>query len=153
MTTVTETPAVPAHDAESATSGPVQAKARKVSSFGRRTCPECAEVFTARHHAAVFCTPAHQRAFHGRSMARGKVAVPFVAAWRSSRNAKVNRVVGKFAFAEICRLADAWNREDAEADRPSMVQYVRGRMYASDYGLAAEDRAVRAGKAPAKPKA
>lgn len=120
----------------------VVAKPRKVSTFGRRSCPECGETFTARHHAARFCSPAHQRQFHNRSMGRGKVAMPYLMAWRGTKSLKAttaasrgsavdkvkrerDRAMGKFAFGNLCALADQFNREDREAGRPSMVAYVR----------------------------
>lgn len=122
----------------------IPAKPKAKASFGRMTCPECGVKFTRYHHSALFCSPAHQRAFHGRNMARGKVAMPYVQAWRTSRNRKADAIVGRFAWGELCRMSDLWSAEDRDAGRPSAVDYVRGRMYMADGGLAREDKALRA---------
>jgi uncharacterized Zn finger protein (UPF0148 family) len=150
-TTDTVSPVLTTATAEMAA---IPAKPKAKASFGRMTCPECGVKFTRFHHSALFCSPAHQRAFHGRNMARGKVAMPYVQAWRSARNRKDDAVVGRYAWAELCRMSDAWAAEDREAGRPGAVDYVRSRMYQADGALAREDKALRdATKAKAADKA
>lgn len=152
MTQVSETPALADAAPIAAESGGVSAKAKTPRTFGKRVCPECAAVFVAKHHAAMFCQPAHQRAFHARNMARGKVAVPYVAAWRTSRNNRKDRVVGKFAFGQLCRMADQWAAEDRDAGRPTVIDYMRLRMRTEAPELTREDREAMKGVKPVKTK-
>ena len=87
----------------------------------RRTCLECGEGFKSWHPDAAFCSRAHGTAFHNRSAKRGKVATPLLLAWRGKRG---SGDVAKYAFQELCRMADLWNAEDREAGRPNMIATV-----------------------------
>lgn len=89
----------------------------------RHICPECNAPFTGSI-VATFCTPKHKQAFHGRSMKRGQVMMPLVIAWRSGRGQKE---VSRWAYGEMCRLADLWASEDREAGRAPQAAYVAGK--------------------------
>lgn len=90
----------------------------------RHTCPECAAAFTGAQDAR-FCTPAHKDAFWNREAKRGKVLTPLFRAWRGGRGASD---VARYAFSEICSLADIWNAEDRAAGRMSAAEFVRPKM-------------------------
>jgi hypothetical protein len=90
----------------------------------RRTCLECGAGFKSWHPDAAFCSREHGTAFHNRSAKRGKVATPFLLAWRGKRG---SGDVAKYAFQELCRMADLWNAEDREAGRPNMIPLVEGK--------------------------
>lgn len=91
----------------------------------RRTCQECGTVFRHWHADAAFCTKAHGTAFHNRQAKRGKVAIPILLGWRGKRG---SGPIAKFAFGELCALADGWNAEDRAAGRPPMYPLVSRKM-------------------------
>jgi hypothetical protein len=106
---------------------PVQAateppKARK-KAF-RHVCPECAVTFIGARDTR-FCTTAHKDSFWNREAKRGKVAMPLMRAWRGGRG---SGDVARYAFTELCALADRWNAEDRDAGRLSAVEFVRPKM-------------------------
>lgn len=101
-----------------------------------RTCPECGEDFTAKHGAAVFCSPAHQQAFHNRSMKRGKVAMPILQAMvlRAADDADLAGWARREAYA----LVRSWNKEDKVAGRrPDLIAKTKFELgwIAADLGL------------------
>lgn len=100
-----------------------KAPARKVRQFWH-TCPECGERFTAASEAR-FCSDAHKNAFHNRSAKRGKVAMPLLLAWRMGRG---GGDAAKYAFAELCALADKWNAEDRKEGRAPMSAFIAPKM-------------------------
>jgi hypothetical protein len=107
----------------------------------RRICPECSEHFIAHHGRMRFCTPAHQAAFHERNKTRGKMLLPFVLVWRGGRGGggQGTSDEAKYAFAQVCALADIYNAEDRAAGRkPSLIVADRRRA-----GWAAADAAGR----------
>lgn len=84
------------------------------------TCPECGEPFKGKVDA-TFCSVEHKNTFHNRSAKRGKIMVPLTLAWRGGRGSKGN---AKWAMRQMAALADQWNREDREAGRMSMDEYL-----------------------------
>jgi len=90
------------------------------------TCPECGVRFSASHHRALFCSPAHQRAFNNRKLARGQVLVGLAQTWRGGRSGSPeDRDASKDAFSEFCRIVSDYNAEDAKAGRPRAVSVYR----------------------------
>lgn len=88
----------------------------------RRTCQECGTVFRHWHADANFCQKGHGTAFHNRSKKRGAVAIPVLLTWRGKRG---SGDLAKYAFAELCSLADLWNAEDRKAGRPPMYPMIQ----------------------------
>lgn len=85
-----------------------------------RICPECGEAFTATHGKQVFCSTAHKETFHHTMKMRGKVAMPFVLAWRSGKRGRTDN--NAYGLAELSSLADRWNAEDrACGRRPELI--------------------------------
>lgn len=98
-------------------------KTRKIRKF-RHACPECAEQFIGSRDA-VFCSPAHKNTHGNRSMKRGRIMVPLVLAWRAGKSgSEKTKGSSKWAFSELCRLADRWNKEDRDAGRAPMGDYL-----------------------------
>ncbi|WOF43754.1 hypothetical protein KNJ79_01970 [Sphingopyxis indica] len=96
------------------------------SSF--RRCPECAEPFKAAHPRQLFCSNEHKTAFHNRATVRGRALTPIVMAARITRDGSRGDVeTGKEARREGQQMMDRWAREDREAGRLSMVDYMRER--------------------------
>ena len=87
----------------------------------RRVCQECGATFRHWHADANFCTRAHGTAFHNRSAKRGKVVLPILLGWRGKRG---SGDMAKYAFQELCGLADGWNAEDRAAGRPPMYPMI-----------------------------
>jgi len=100
-------------------------KATKTDARGRvqplfkLVCKECNTTFSGNARA-VFCTPGHKRAFHQRNQKRGQVMMPLLLAWRGGRGQKET---SKWAYGEMCRLADLWNAEDRAAGRAPQTAY------------------------------
>lgn len=113
---------------------------RKAAKVYRRTCPECGQLFETTGKDRDFCTDAHKAAFHNRSSAIGRKAIPLAMAWRAARNAKGNspralalKASGTRAFNELCRILDAAIAEDREQARMPKLEYIRRR--AASQGL------------------
>lgn len=85
----------------------------------RLLCPECGCVFVAQHHRALFCSPAHSKAYSNRQLSEGQRIVALAKAWRMSRGAKDadKKEAGKEAFFMLCRELDALNAADKQAGR------------------------------------
>ena len=94
--------------------------------YPTRTCPQCGEPFEPHHHRQEFCTPAHASAFHDIDKVRGKVMTALVQTWRANRH-KRGDGLGKYAFAEMCALADAYNAEDRKTGRKPHLAVARKR--------------------------
>jgi len=106
-----------------------------MATFGNRTCPECGADFSAKHHAATFCCPAHQQAFHNRSAKRGKVLLPLMQA--AVLRSKADEDMATWARREAYNLVREWNREDKAAGRrPELVSKAKFEMgwIAADLG-------------------
>lgn len=94
----------------------------------RPPCPECTKPFEPVHSRQLFCCPAHKKAFHNRATVRGCALAPIAMAARITRDGcQGDTETGAEARRESRRLMDAWAREDREAGRMSMVDYVRAR--------------------------
>lgn len=89
-----------------------------------RKCPECATAFAGSRDAR-FCTTACKDTFWNREGKRGKVLTPLFRAWRGGRG---SNDVARYAFSEICSLADIWNAEDRAAGRMSAADFIRPKM-------------------------
>lgn len=126
-------------DTTTAAQDTAPAQAKRKPTFGRKTCAECGEKFTAGSPRSAFCTPAHKLAFHNRSKGRS-AAISYAMAYRLKRGKKG---VGAESFKELCRLLDLYNAEDREAGRPSAADYVEGMMRRDVFGEAWESRAHR----------
>jgi hypothetical protein len=94
----------------------------------RRICPECGEAFVGGPDSR-FCTPAHRYAWRNRAGKRGMVAMPLVQAWRGGKSRKGDEVA-RYAFGELCALADLFNEEDRAAGRLPAGDYLRPKMEA-----------------------
>lgn len=94
----------------------------------RRTCPECAVAFIGGPDA-LFCTTAHKDAWHNRAGKRGKVAMPFLQAYRGGRGRKGDEVAS-WAFRELSAMADLFNEQDRKAGRMAAGDYLRPKMQA-----------------------
>jgi hypothetical protein len=122
-------------------------KATKTDARGRvqplfkLVCKECNTTFSGNARA-VFCTPGHKRAFHQRNQKRGQCAMPLLLAWRGGRGQKET---SRWAYGELCRLADLWNAEDKAAGRAPQAAYAelkrRDFWTAADYYDRGERRA------------
>lgn len=89
-----------------------------------RICPQCGVAFVATHGRQGFCTGEHQKAFHETNKVRGQLALPLLQSWRLSKNGSNDD--RRFAFAQLCALADIWNAEDKEAGRrPELIVRAR----------------------------
>ncbi len=106
---------------ETASTRPARAKAAKPQMM--HTCPECGERFKGAYDQR-FCTTKHRHAFHNRSGKRGVVMMPLMLAWRRGRG---SGDTAKWAYGEMCRLADIWNAEDKAAGRMAPEVYIRDR--------------------------
>lgn len=87
-----------------------------------RVCPECNETFETPSRKKTFCCDAHKLAFHNRNAARGKVLIPLAMAWRAGRG---SGDTAKKAFAQLTSTLDRFVREDREAGRLPMAQYLQ----------------------------
>lgn len=82
------------------------------------TCPECGIQFPRTAPRKVFCTPAHQRLFHNRSMVRGKVLLPLALVSRTDPRVKGKTDdVAKYARREMTAYLASCIREDRKAGR------------------------------------
>lgn len=86
-------------------------------------CGECGQPCPSPK--ARFCTPAHRFAFHNRMKARGQSLAPLVMAWRMGRG---SGGAAKYAFTELCALADRWNAEDRAAGRIGAADFISTKM-------------------------
>lgn len=109
----------------------------------RATCPECNQEFQPVHVRQSFCSNEHKAAFHNRATVRGRMLVPVAMASRITRDGCAGDTdTGKRARRDSRRLIDKWAKEDREAGRMSMVEYMRQR-HAIGYcrGLRAQKKA------------
>lgn len=94
----------------------------------RTTCPECNQEFQPVHVRQSFCSNEHKAAFHNRATVRGRMLVPVAMAARITRDGCAGDTdTGKRARRDSRRLIDKWAKEDREAGRMSMVEYMRQR--------------------------
>jgi hypothetical protein len=94
----------------------------------RTTCPECNQEFQPVHVRQSFCSNEHKAAFHNRATVRGRTLVPVAMASRITRDGCAGDTdTGKRARRDSRRLIDKWAKEDREAGRMSMVEYMRQR--------------------------
>jgi hypothetical protein len=100
------------------------ARAKAVKPQKMHTCPECGERFSGSFDAK-FCSVKHKQAFHNRSAKRGVVMIPLIMAWRGGRGGTEQ---AKWAYSELCRLADFWKAEDKAAGRMDAQQFVTPKM-------------------------
>jgi hypothetical protein len=84
-----------------------------------RICPECGARFIAGNGRQRFCTTAHQAKFHDVMKTRGKVAVPFMLAWRQGKRGATDDT--RYALQELSALADQWALEDRDAGRDAKL--------------------------------
>jgi len=99
----------------------------------RKHCPECNEEFQPVHFRQSFCSNEHKASFHNRATVRGRTLVTIAMAARITRDGCAgDKETGKRARRDSRRLQDKWAKEDREAGRMSMVDYMRQR-YAIGY--------------------
>jgi hypothetical protein len=85
-------------------------------------------VFHPVHPRQLFCSNAHKTAFHNRWTVRGRALAPVAVAARITRDGSTGDTdIGKKARRESRHLMDRWAREDREAGRMTMVDYMRER--------------------------
>lgn len=87
-----------------------------LSATTSKPCPECGGAVTkgTRGKARVFCSNECKQAHANRRTVRGKALVAIAQGWRQTRG---SGDLGKFLFAEMQQMLDAWNAEDREAGR------------------------------------
>lgn len=88
-----------------------------------KICPECGGEFEAtgnRGKSKLFCTDAHRQEHANRMAVRGKQLAKIALGWRLTRG---SGELGKFLFAEMTSMLDAWNSEDQEAWRMRADDY------------------------------
>lgn len=88
-----------------------------------RFCPECGsevEPKSTPGQPRVFCSAAHKQAHNNRMAVRGKSLTKIALGWRKTRG---SGDFGKFLFAEMCKMLDAWNAEDLTAGRMPSDEY------------------------------
>lgn len=91
-------------------------------------CPECLTVREPGRAAGMFCSKDHKTAFNNRQTVRGRVLVPLIMAERITRSGeRRDRGVGVAARQDSRRLMDRWAREDRDAGRMAMDDYLRQR--------------------------
>lgn len=91
-------------------------------------CPECSARFEQTHHRALFCSPAHSKAYNNRQLTEGQRVVAMAKAWRAMRNTRDPKLkeAGRSAFAQLCAELDILNQNDAAAGRqPALKLYER----------------------------
>lgn len=89
-------------------------------------CPECSARFEQTHHRALFCSPAHSKAYNNRQLTEGQRVVAMAKAWRAMRNTRDPKLkeAGRSAFAQLCAELDILNQNDAAAGRqPALKVY------------------------------
>lgn len=93
-----------------------------------RHCPECGGVVSQVRTKSlrVFCSNECKQIHANRRTARGKALAAVAMGWRQTRG---SGDLGKFLFAEMTSMLDAWNAEDLKA----------GRMRADHYAAAVTD--------------
>ena len=83
-------------------------------------CPGCGTDFEPPHHSCVFCAGSCQQAFADLSAIRGKVMLPLIQTWRAHR--KPTTTEARYAFQQLCALADMYNAQDkASGRRPDLL--------------------------------
>lgn len=128
MKSVLDRPAQSAVTASCGASGTTRPTDTFPDASGGPVCPECMEPFHRVHPRQLFCSPAHKKAFHNRATARGLTLAPVAIAARATRDGSTgDKDTGKRARRESRRLMDRWAREDREAGRMSMVDYMAAR--------------------------
>lgn len=80
-----------------------------------RHCAECGKAFVPAKPWQSFCELSHQQRFHDTMAKRGKVAVPFMMAWRRGKNGRTED--SAYGFDQMAALADRWAAEDKLAGR------------------------------------
>lgn len=94
-----------------------------------RKCAECAETFTPgrpQDEYALFCSRPCKVNNENRKSKRGRAGLTeLVLAWRAGRGSTPE---AKFAFAQLCAMADLYNAEDHAAGRAPAARSVRRRM-------------------------
>lgn len=104
--------------------------------FAERACPECAARFKPRQANALFCCPAHKRAWNNRWTVRGSQLAQYAAVARETRDGTrgtpAARAIGKRAAAIYRRLTQRFRNEDREAGRMPMPEFMAARLQHMD---------------------
>ena len=104
--------------------------------FAARPCPECGSVFQPRQANALFCCPAHKRAWNNRWTVRGSQLAQYAAVARitrdGSRGTPADRAIGKRAAAIHRRLIQRFRDEDRKAGRMPMPEFMAARLQHMD---------------------
>lgn len=107
--------------------------------FAPRACPECMAVFTPRQANALFCCPAHKRAWNNRWTVRGSQLAQYAATARitrdGSRGSEEDRATGKRAAAIHRRLIQRFRDEDRDAGRMPLPRFMARRLTIMDEPL------------------
>lgn len=97
-----------------------------------RRCVECLGlVDTSRDERKMFCCDGHRQAFHNRQTVRGRKLTPLVICARKLRGGEVRfsrSHVGRAARKKAEALIALWIKEDREAGRMPMDEYIELRM-------------------------
>ena len=91
---------------------------RPQRTFGKHRCLACGEVFTATHNRQTKYCPAHSATkHHDKLKVRGRQMVELAQCWRANRGTSdpTKKQIARYAFNELCALADLYNAEDRAA--------------------------------------
>jgi hypothetical protein len=83
-----------------------------------RTCAQCGAQFEPTKSWQSFCQLACQQRFADIDAIRGKVAMPFMLAWRTGKRGRTEN--SAYALAQLAELADRWQAEDRLTGRDAM---------------------------------
>lgn len=118
--------------------GPVDPPDRR-GSFGTRPCPECGTDFVARNPGALFCCPAHRKAWNNRWTVRGSQLAQYQAVARLTRDGTRgkpdDRTIGKRCAAAARRLLQRWRDEDRAEGRMDATEFMHRRLRVTDEPL------------------
>lgn len=94
-----------------------------------KTCPGCGDTFApgGRGLGKEFCSNPCRTSFHARNQKEGGPIVALVKAWNLTRHAKPGTReadICRYARSELTKIAAHYSEKDAEAGRPSAVDYV-----------------------------
>lgn len=115
MATVLDTPAQ--------TAEPRKARPTMAERARERVCPNCGGPVERRSPKGpfpTFCGDECKTAHSNRHLTEGRAMAAFIKAWRIDRG---SGEIAKAAFAQVCQIADLFNAQDQEANRPRADLY------------------------------
>jgi hypothetical protein len=92
----------------------------------RRPCAQCGHPFEPAKSWQDFCGLVCQERFADIKRKRGKVAEPFILAWRTGKRGATDD--SRYALDQLAALADRWTAEDKLMKRNAMAVVRRKRL-------------------------